>query len=56
MFNNIFCEMNIKKVIKLGGAWGKWGNLPKFLISSIIEKNENYIEFDFTSGKIKGVG
>ena len=30
MFINIFCEMNIKKVIHWGGM-GKWGNLPNFL-------------------------
>ena len=30
MFNNIFSEMNIKKVIHWGGL-GKWRNLPNFL-------------------------
>ena len=30
MFNNIFCEMNIKKVIH----WGAWGNGGTVLISS----------------------
>ena len=30
MFNNIFCEMNIKKIISWEGLW-KWGNLPNFL-------------------------
>ena len=28
MFNNIYCEMNIKKVIQ----WGEWGNHPNFLL------------------------
>ena len=32
MFNNVFCEMNIKKVIHLEGARGKWGNRPNFLL------------------------
>ena len=31
MFNNNFCEMNIKKVTH-GGAWGKGGNRPNFLL------------------------
>ena len=30
MFNNMFCEMNIKKVITWGGLM-KWGNLPNLL-------------------------
>ena len=30
IFNNIFCEMNIKKVIHWEGA-GKWVNLPNIL-------------------------
>ena len=29
MFNNIFCEMDIKKVIYWGGAWG---NHPNFFL------------------------
>ena len=31
IFNNIFCEINIKKYIHWGGAWGNGGT---FLISS----------------------
>ena len=31
LFNNIFGEMNIKKVIDWG-VWGKWGNRPNFLL------------------------
>ena len=30
MFNNIFCEMNIKKVITMGEGRGEWGNHPNF--------------------------
>ena len=30
MFNNIYCEMNIKKAIHWRGL-GNWGNLPNFL-------------------------
>ena len=31
MFNNIFCEMTIKKVITWGGQ-GEWGNRPNFFL------------------------
>ena len=31
MFNYIFCEMNIEKVIHCGGL-GEWGNCPNFLL------------------------
>ena len=31
MFNNIFCEINIKKVIHWGGLW-EWGNHPNFFL------------------------
>ena len=39
MFNNIFCEMNIKIVIHWGEAWGNGGT---FLISSL-KLNFKYI-------------
>ena len=32
MFNNIFCEMNIKKVIQWGGGQGEWVNHPNFFL------------------------
>ena len=32
MFNNIFCEINIKNVIHWGGARGELGSNPNFLL------------------------
>ena len=31
MLNNIYCEMDIKKVIHWGGP-GEWGNRPNFIL------------------------
>ena len=32
IYLNIFFEMKGKKVIHWGGAWGKWGNRPNFVL------------------------
>ena len=32
MFNNIFCEININKVIHWGGGLGEWENRPNFFL------------------------